>query len=285
MKNITKRGFFLRHLILAAVFLFSQACKNTEGGKNNSGNTEESLPTKEDLKTHQPSSRNKPPQTIEEKFISAAEEGEKGSVEEIIRSGIQLVDNDLGIKALNKASTDEIKEVIATSMFEAFMQQYKKTSGFSLDFGSGLREFYKKNSNKKYDEFIKIVLASRRKKVGDAQLLADMAYVKESFQTLRDMGVDLNMVAKRAYGLSDDKDAGPLIVMLTAISPGDISEDFLVELTKALIDAGANVNEVDNRGHTALFYADNASRAGHDWQKKPFIALAKYLKTQGAISR
>ena len=217
-------------------------------------------------------------QTPRDLLITAATNGDLLALNNVIKGGLKLRDNNNGIDALKAAKDPAVRERIVEVLFDEFQPDYKKGE---KDIGSAIREAFK-TDKVAYEEFMDELIKKRRTKVTDAQLLGELAYMSELFEKLKDMGVDLNQPVS-AYGLSGN-DAGPLIVTMTSIGANvDQAGAVKIKIAQSLLDAGADINAKDLKGHTALYYADIEAGVGHEWQRKGFIALAQFLKSKGAL--
>ena len=212
-------------------------------------------------------------------LIRAAKDGDVLALNKIINGGLKLRENNNGIDALKVATDPVVRDRIVEVLFNEFQPSYEKGSE---KIGSVTREAF--NADKiAYAEFIDELIKMRRTKVTDAQLLSELAYMSELFQKLKDMGVDLNQSVE-AYDLKGN-DAGPLLVAMTTIGANfDEEGDIKIKIAQNLLDAGADINAKDLKGHTALYYVQNEAKVGHDWQRKGFIKLAHFLKSKGALN-
>jgi hypothetical protein len=211
-----------------------------------------------------------------QKLFSAIENSSTEDLNKTLETGINLIDNDLGLKAFKDAKTPEIKNILVKKMYT----QLGGTANGSIR--EVLGKVFNTNKDKKYDPFILDLIKIRRAEGDDPSLLKELSYSLRSFEYLHQCGVDLNATAKPSYNLTEDIDAAPLLVMSTSLSSSDDPKgEYKLKIAQALIDAGADVNAVDKNGHTALYYANKESNTGHEWQKAGFIKLAEYLKSKG----
>jgi uncharacterized protein YceK len=215
--------------------------------------------------------------SVEKQVFEAVREDSADKLNAIIKPTVSFLKNELGAKALKQALSDEIRKILVKKIYT----DLGGTKQEDFNIKDILEELLKINTSKTYDEFIKTIISFRRQKISDEELLKELAYQHSLYGHMAAAGVDLNTIAAPSFGLNADSDRGPLLVMLTALH--NPMEELLLARARALIEAGADVNAIDKRGHTALYYADSQSKMGHDYQRKPFIALGKYLEANGGI--
>ena len=97
------------------------------------------------------------------------------------------------------------------------------------------------------------------------------------------MGVDLDQPVK----IVSVRDLAPVIIGEMSSAYYDPKGEDKLSVIKALLDAGANINVKDSKGHTALYYAMEkvyASKSKRNENTEGFKNVARFLVEKGAIS-